>query len=155
MPGITDFIEQYIKALLGQSAGGEIVIRRNELAESFNCAPSQINYVLTTRFSFDKGYIIESRRGGGGFVRIFRVTLKGKRELLDIILDTVRDAISFNKAMALIERLHEEGIITVRESAIIRAVLEKTANPRSSDDDRYRAYLLLAMLTGILQCNIE
>ncbi|MFZ5641354.1 MAG: CtsR family transcriptional regulator, partial [Bacillota bacterium] len=89
MPGIADFIEEYIKSLLGQSQGGEVVIRRNELAEHFRCAPSQINYVLTTRFSFDKGYIIESRRGGGGFVRIVRVTLKDKRELLDIILDTV------------------------------------------------------------------
>lgn len=155
MPGITDFIEQYIKALLGQSAGGEIIIRRNELAERFNCAPSQINYVLTTRFSFDKGYIIESRRGGGGFVRIFKVTLKGKRDLLDIILDTVSSAISFNKAVALTERLYDEGIITARETAMLLSVLEKTANPRNSDDDRYRAYLLRAMLSGVLHCNIE
>jgi transcriptional regulator CtsR len=153
MPGIADFIEEYIKSLLGQSQDGEVVIRRNELAEHFRCAPSQINYVLTTRFSFDKGYIIESRRGGGGFVRIVRVTLKDKRELLDIILDTVRDAIGFNKAVALIERLFEEGIITAREAAIMVAVLEKTASPRNREDDHFRAYLLRAMLTTLLQNN--
>ena len=153
MPGITDFIEEYIKSLLGQSQDGEVVIRRNELAENFRCAPSQINYVLTTRFSFDKGYIIESRRGGGGFVRIVRVTLKDKRELLDIILDTVRDAIGFNKAVALIQRLFEEGIVTAREAAIMVAVLDKTASPRDSEDDHYRAYLLRAMLTTLLQDN--
>lgn len=151
MPGIADYVEQYIKMMLGQSQGGEIIIRRNELAERFNCAPSQINYVLTTRFSFDKGYIIESRRGGGGFVRIFRVTIKDKRELLDMVLDTVSGAISFNRAEALIDRMLEEGLITARETAIMMSVLEKTANPRSSEDDRYRAYILRAMLAGILQ----
>lgn len=153
MPGITDFIEEYIKSLLGQSQDGEVVIRRNELAENFRCAPSQINYVLTTRFSFDKGYIIESRRGGGGFVRIVRVTLKDKRELLDIILEKVRDAIGLNKAVALVERLFEEGIVTAREAAIIIAVLEKTASPRDRGDDHYRAYLLKAMLIVLLQDN--
>lgn len=151
MPGIADYIEQYIKSLLGQSQGGEIIIRRNELAERFNCAPSQINYVLTTRFSFDKGYIIESRRGGGGFVRIFRVTIKDKRELLDMVLDTVSGSIGFSRAEGLIERLFEEDIITAREAAIMLSVLEKTANPRSVEDDRYRAYILRAMLAGILQ----
>jgi len=153
MPGIADYIEQYIKALLGQSSVGEVVIRRNELAEKFNCAPSQINYVLTTRFSFDKGYVIESRRGGGGFVRIVKVTLKDKRGLLDIILDIVGDAIGFSKAEALLERMYEDGIITAREGAIMLTVLDKTANPGSCDDDRSRAYILRAMLVVLLQRN--
>ena len=153
MAGIADYIEKYIKLLLGESTGGEVVIRRNELAEKFKCAPSQINYVLTTRFSFDKGYVIESRRGGGGFVRIVRVTLKEKRYLWDFIRDTVGEEISFNKTEALVGRLFEEGVVTAREAAIMMAVLEKTAAPGSRDDDGYRAYLLRAMLAVLLQTN--
>lgn len=151
MPGIADYVEQYIKVLLGQSAGGEIFIRRNELAEKFNCVPSQINYVLTTRFSFDKGYIIESRRGGGGFVRIVRVTIKDKRKLLQIILETVSESITLSRAAALIERLYDEGVVTGREAAIMLTVLEKTANPRNHDDDRERSNILRAVLVVLLQ----
>ena len=69
---LSDAIEQFIKTMLTQEAP-EVELKRNELAEYFNCAPSQINYVLATRFTPDHGYIIESRRGGGGYIRIFRM----------------------------------------------------------------------------------
>ena len=69
---LSDTIEQFIKTMLVEETQ-EIELKRNELAEYFNCAPSQINYVLSTRFTPDHGYIIESRRGGGGCIRIFRM----------------------------------------------------------------------------------
>jgi len=84
MPNIADIIEEYIKARLNQSNGGIIMVRRNELAEKFRCVPSQINYVLSTRFSFNRGYIIETRRGGGGFVRIMKLPMEESRDILDI-----------------------------------------------------------------------
>ena len=71
MAQLSDAIEQFIKELMDQEA--QIELRRNELAHHFGCAPSQINYVLATRFTPDHGYIIESRRGGGGYIRIFRM----------------------------------------------------------------------------------
>ena len=67
MQGLSDTIEQFIKALMDEGNSSQVEVRRNELAQYFNCAPSQINYVLATRFTLDRGYHIESRRGGGGF----------------------------------------------------------------------------------------
>ena len=78
---LSDCIEDFIKTLM-EDETHEIELRRNELAEHFQCAPSQINYVLATRFSVDHGYIIESRRGGGGFVRIVRIQTGGSGENL-------------------------------------------------------------------------
>ena len=71
MAQLSDSIERFIKDMMED--GAQIEVRRNELAQHFGCAPSQINYVLATRFSVDHGYIIESRRGGGGYIRIVRM----------------------------------------------------------------------------------
>ena len=80
MAQLSDSIEQFIKELMCEEA--HIELRRNELAQHFGCAPSQINYVLATRFSVDHGYIIESRRGGGGYVRIVRMQEREEGNLL-------------------------------------------------------------------------
>ena len=85
---LSDAIEQFIKTMLTQEAP-EVELKRNELAEYFNCAPSQINYVLATRFTPDHGYIIESRRGGGGYVRIVRMRERGDGNLLNMLLKRV------------------------------------------------------------------
>ena len=79
MAQLSDSIERFIKELMEE--GSQIEVRRNELAQHFGCAPSQINYVLATRFSVDHGYIIESRRGGGGYVRIVRMRERGEGNL--------------------------------------------------------------------------
>lgn len=68
MATMTDIIEKFIKDLMEED--NSIQIQRNELANLFSCAPSQINYVLTTRFTIDRGYYIESKKGGGGYVQI-------------------------------------------------------------------------------------
>ena len=81
---LSDSIEDFIKTLMEseQNQQHEIELRRNELAEHFQCAPSQINYVLATRFTPDHGYVIESRRGGGGYIRIMRLASSSREELL-------------------------------------------------------------------------
>ena len=81
---LSDSIEDFIKALMEdeQDQQQAIELRRNELAEHFQCAPSQINYVLATRFTPDHGYVIESRRGGGGYIRILRLAATRRVELL-------------------------------------------------------------------------
>ena len=81
---LSDTIESFIKTLM-EDESTAIALRRNELAEHFQCAPSQINYVLATRFTPDHGYIIESRRGGGGYIRIVRLKSSSREELLQSV----------------------------------------------------------------------
>ena len=70
MARLSDVIEEFIKQMFNDSNKNTVFIQRNELADQFRCAPSQINYVLTTRFTYEKGYLIESKRGGGGHIAI-------------------------------------------------------------------------------------
>ena len=74
MARLTDVIEKFIKDMIVNDDNHQALIQRNELADQFRCAPSQINYVLTTRFTYAKGYVVESRRGGGGYIIIKRIT---------------------------------------------------------------------------------
>lgn len=126
MSSLASIIEIYLNKLLQQSGGKLLEIQRNELAEEFNCAPSQINYVLTTRFTIERGYMVESRRGGGGFVRIVKLPLnKGELDLINEVLDYVGDHISERSASAILARLMEEQIVTSREAAIVKTAISR------------------------------
>ena len=81
---LSDTIEEFIKMMMAQDEE-EIELKRNELAEYFSCAPSQINYVLSTRFTPDHGYVIESRRGGGGCIRVIRLR-RGSGDMINYLL---------------------------------------------------------------------
>lgn len=123
---LSDAIEQFIKAMLTQDEH-EVELKRNELAEYFNCAPSQINYVLATRFTPDHGYIIQSRRGGGGCIRIFRMEQDTGEQLLYMLKQRVGDAIDAVAASHLIVQLHERGLITQCEANLMQAALSPQA----------------------------
>ncbi len=152
MPNIADIIEEYIKARLNQSNGGIVILRRNELAEKFRCVPSQINYVLSTRFSFNRGYIIETRRGGGGFVRVIRVPLEESEDLLDILYDKIGDRITLSESVNLIRYLYEEDLVTKREAHMMENVVEVTAsNSPVEDNGKLRVTVLKAMLMALLR----
>lgn len=152
MPNIADIIEEYIKTRLNQSTGGIIIIRRNELAERFRCVPSQINYVLSTRFSVNRGYIVETRRGGGGFVRVVKVSVDDAGDLLNIIYEKIGDCVSLTDALSLIRYLYDEEVITKREFYLMQNVLETaTPNNRNHDTDKDRAVMLKAMVMVILR----
>ncbi|MHB9093895.1 MAG: CtsR family transcriptional regulator [Eubacteriales bacterium] len=152
MPNIADIIEEYIKARLNQSNGGIVILRRNELAEKFRCVPSQINYVLSTRFSFNRGYIIETRRGGGGFVRVIRVPLEESEDLLDILYDKIGDRITISESVNLIRYLYEEDLVTKREAHMMENVVEVTAsNSPVEDNGKLRVTVLKAMLMALLR----
>lgn len=148
MPNIADIIEEYIKARLNQNSG-IIIVQRNELAEKFRCVPSQINYVLNTRFSFNRGYIIETRRGGGGFVRIMRVPLEEAKDILGIVYDRIGKRISLNEASDLIRYLYEEELITKREAHLMRNVMEVCSPPK--DNGEQLTTILKAMLMALLR----
>ena len=125
MAQLSDSIEQFIKELMHGDT--QVDLRRNELAQHFGCAPSQINYVLATRFSLDHGYIIESRRGGGGYVRIVRMQLPSQTSFLDVLLNRIGNSVDEETCAAIISNLRERNMVTDREAALMQAGVSKNA----------------------------
>ena len=154
---LSDSIETFIKTMLTQEEP-EVELKRNELAEYFGCAPSQINYVLATRFSPDHGYVIESRRGGGGYIRIVRVVQSGSQRLMYLINKRIGDANSEAEAVRLIHQLTEQGFITQAEGEIMRAAVSAQALSIPIPDSlksALRARTLRTMLMTIARQNRE
>lgn len=143
-------IERYLKSLLEDSDEGVIELQRNELAGIFKCVPSQINYVLSTRFSLQQGYVVESRRGGGGYVRIVKLSLPSIEWLYNFVLENLENEVAQNVAEGLIQRLHEEGMLTSRETQLLYKMLHRdTLQLELPERDRLRARLLRAVLLEI------
>lgn len=126
MAGLSNIIETFIRELLQESNTGIIEIQRNEMAEQFECSPSQINYVLSTRFTPYKGYYIESRRGGGGYIKVIKVAIEEDENMEELIVNTIGDSITKSKAYNIIEGLIEGEIITLREGSLMKASIEDT-----------------------------
>lgn len=148
---LSDAIESFIKQMMAEDEP-EVELKRSELAEYFKCAPSQINYVLATRFSEDHGYMTESRRGGGGYIRIVRVVRPPAVQLMYLIHERIGDSISGIEAERLITQLTERELITGREGALMKAAVSARALslPLSEDlKDTQRARLMKTMLTEI------
>ena len=147
MPNLSDLIEGFIKELMDANNNYVIEIQRNILAQQFDCSPSQINYVLTTRFTNDRGYVIESRRGGGGYIRIFKVH-SSEDELKRILNENIGDSITLNKSMDLVNALSERDVITEGEKAIMQSVLsDRVLNIVAYEDrNKLRADLLKEMI---------
>ena len=114
---LSDIIEKMLMQML-EEEGGSLELKRNELAERIGCVPSQINYVITSRFTPERGYIIESRRGGGGYVRITK-KLMHKDEYLMHLFYTIGDSLDEKSGSVFIIDLAERGIITAREANIM------------------------------------
>jgi len=151
MARLSDLIEAFIKELLKGADGQIIEIKRNELANEFNCAPSQINYVLTTRFSVEKGYAVESKRGGGGHIRIIRLKIDDTQLIYNII-GNIGDSINMTKATTLVNFLQERGIINEREAKIMMAAVNNRAlNIDSEIKNSVRADILKTMLASLLR----
>ena len=123
---LSDTIEEFIKTMMreDQEACG---LKRNELAEYFQCAPSQINYVLSTRFTPDHGYMIESRRGGGGCIRIIHVERKQGDYLDYLIRERVGLSLADKDAQLLLRQLVESGTISREDGLMIAAALSPQA----------------------------
>ncbi len=151
MPNITDIIEQYLKNILHKHPNQVIEIQRNELAEQFHCVPSQINYVISTRFTLEKGYLVESKRGGGGYIRIQRVSLPDSGLLHEHIVQTIGNNIDQAAAEGLVYQLKEAGALTERESRLIHAAVSRDVlTLKLPLRDEIRAKLLKAFLIALL-----
>ena len=150
MGNISDIIEGYLKEVIELQGQGHIEIKRSELAEQFQCVPSQINYVINTRFTVEHGYLVESKRGGGGYIRILRVTIHSKNDLLDEIERQIGHSIAQTNAERIIYRLFDESIISEREANLMRAAMDRATLPLNLPlRDEIRSYILAAMLRTI------
>jgi transcriptional regulator CtsR len=149
MGTLADQIESYIKRLLAER-DGVVELKRGDLAGTFMCVPSQINYVLETRFSTQQGYIVESRRGGGGYIRIVRLSLADP-QLISLIKSKER-RVSRQNGELLIKRLVEEEFLTGREGMIILALLDGSVlEVEYADGESLRGAMLNTLLINLLR----
>lgn len=150
MGNLADRIEEYLKQILEQTSEGYIVLQRSELAGVFSCVPSQINYVLDTRFTVERGYLVESRRGGGGYLRIVRLGLGLEGQYQQVMRKLIGEQLPKARAKSLTDRLLEEELVTRREWAIIKAVLSgNDLEGEFRDWDELRARLMKTILTTL------
>lgn len=150
MANISDEIEQFILSIWNDDE--ELKLSRNDLAQYFSVAPSQINYVLATRFSFDKGYIIESKRGGGGCITLVRIS-DGKDEVLQNIvqeLDNI-EFLSFNRACNFVQRLEREEILDEKEGDIIKSAISDKALNFPAHSANVRKNVFKEILIGLMR----
>ncbi len=149
MPKLCEIIEGFIKDMI-READGMVEIQRNEIASRFNCVPSQINYVIDTRFTVEQGYYVESRRGGGGHIRIKEVHVRGSSYLMHLV-NSIGNSVSQQVAEAFIINLRDYSIISDREAALMRAaVSDKSIGNSLHDRDRIRAAIIKNMLISIV-----
>lgn len=155
MPNLADVIETYLVELLQQAEQRSIVIQRSDLAALFACAPSQVSYVLQTRFIPQRGYLVETRRGGGGYIRITGL-LPSVDELWRQALEISSFALTTNDARHLIGLLYQARLITAREARLLRVALERAVLRLEQPwHDEVRAELMQSMLATLMTSREE
>lgn len=144
---ISDLITQQIIKMLDESHDNIAEIQRNALASNMGCVPSQINYVLSSRFTPEQGYLIESRRGGGGYVKITRVMLGNSMALMHII-NSIGDTIDSLTARVLLENCLLSELLDAEIVRVIGATISN--NVMQSIPVKYRDYMRASLLKNIL-----
>ncbi|MBQ9345919.1 MAG: CtsR family transcriptional regulator, partial [Oscillibacter sp.] len=117
--GITDLIAGFLQESLDEAENGVVEVQRSDLAARFHCVPSQINYVVSTRFSPERGYIVESRRGGNGYIRITRVRVDHETLMMHVI-NSLGDQVDLPSARAILQNLYHAGAL---EESLARTLL--------------------------------
>lgn len=150
MARLSDIIESFLKGLIIEEEGS-VEIQRNELANRFNCVPSQINYVISTRFTAEKGYYVESRRGGGGCISIKRLNTDSAGDYLMHIISSIGDRISQLTSEVFINNFFDYNIIELREAMIMKAATSDKifADVPIDKRDYVRAAILKNMLMSL------
>jgi transcriptional regulator CtsR len=147
---ISDIIEKYLKQVLDSNGKELLEIKRSEIADKFQCVPSQINYVINTRFTSERGYIVESKRGGGGYIRIYKIKASDEIELLDAIISQIDSHLSQAASDSIIIRLVENGVISEREAKMMVSVMDRSVIYIDLPErDELRARMMKAMLTSL------
>jgi transcriptional regulator CtsR len=140
-------IEQYLLKSIALSDDHIVELRRAELSYRFSCVPSQINYVLNTRFTTAQGYIVESRRGGGGYLRIVKVPIEREDTLIKMLADENKQDLNEQEGRGLVIRLVEEGFFSKIEGRLMLGVLSSAVLARAKEEkDLLRMDLMRAMV---------
>ena len=146
---ISDLIEDFIKDML--KTENELEIQRNELAEQFNCVPSQINYVISTRFKPSQGYYVESRRGGGGHITIKKINITQSNYLMHIIT-SIGDNLTSKEVDIFISNFLSDGIVTKKEAKLLKvATSDNVLNVPIEIKDMLRARIFKNMLINLVE----
>ena len=146
---ISDIIEEFIKDLFEDT--DNIEIQRNELAEHFNCVPSQINYVISTRFKPSQGYYVESRRGGGGHITIKKINVTQSNYLMHIIT-SIGDTLTSKEVDIFISNLLSDEIVTKKEAKLLKVATSDNVLTISNDiKDIIRAKIFKNMLINLVE----
>lgn len=141
-------IEEFIRELFDE--GNSVEIQRNDLAEKFNCVPSQINYVISTRFTPNHGYYVESKRGGGGHITIKKVNLTKSNYFMHII-STIGDKITAQDVSIFISNFLSYHIISETEAKLLKvATSDNVLNVDVTERDRLRANIFKNMLINLI-----
>ena len=148
---LTDEIAKMIESML-EAGGGTLELQRNEMAGRLGCVPSQISYVITSRFTPERGYLIESRRGGGGHIRIVRKQMD-RNEYLMHFFHAVGDEIGEGEARAYLQNLSDNALVNQREAVIIRNALSDSAlqNVTPAGRDTVRAQIFRHILLSLIE----
>ena len=144
---VSDIIEQYLKEILANEQ--QIEIKRSEIAHRFDVVPSQINYVIKTRFNMENGYLVESKRGGGGYIRIVKVNLIDDADVLANIIELIGDSIDATGAFQVIQSLYADELMTKREANLILAIIDN--NTLSFNDKKIANQIRARILISVLQ----
>lgn len=146
---MSDVIEEFIKELLKED--DELEIQRNELAEQFNCVPSQINYVISTRFKPSQGYYVESRRGGGGHIKIKKINIT-KSNLLMHTINSIGDTLTANEVDIFISNFLSYNVISEIEAKLLKVATSDNVLIIPQDiKDKLRANIFKNMLLNIVE----
>ena len=143
---ISDTIENFIRELFEDEQSVEL--KRNELALYFNCVPSQINYVISTRFTTERGYIVESRRGGGGHIKITRIAME-RNDGLRHIINNIGSSIDIMTVEAIIDTLYMNETINTDQAKLILTACSNAALAPIADGalkNRVRANIFKSLL---------
>ena len=144
MSNIADMIESYILRQLATAGEGKVELRRTDIADAISCAPSQISYVLSTRFTQDKGFVVESRLGLGGYIRIVQVPMKGL--VFQRMLDDIDEDTDEKTVQGMIKYLHEHDMVSTREGALLMQVVSEAFNSVTlSDKERVRLLKVMVL----------
>lgn len=154
MASLSKEIELYLKRRLADQEAGMLEIQRSLLSELFECVPSQINYVLATRFSLMDGYLVETRRGGGGYVRIIAIPLES-RDDMQALLEAVGDAISEREGERLLQRLVEADLLPARTADLFGSIFKDRVMtlPEGPKASVLRAHLLRQLIAACTAMN--
>ena len=145
---MSDLIESYLKNVL--LSNETVEIRRSEIADQFNCVPSQINYVINTRFTIQQGYVVESKRGGGGYIRIMKVNLVDDMDVLNTLGDLIPPQLSVREANHLLQNLYENELISKREAQMMALMMEKDTFPVSvKNGDEIRSNMMKKLIDNL------